>query len=136
MLGVQLQAQATRGEALVVMLLQQVAHLQPGLVLCGVGQHAALGWGVVHHQLVETAAAALAGVQRLGFDASQGGVVGVTLMCTRSHHPGTRPGRWHRDLIALCIGCALAVVGGADHDRAVDVAFHKGHDHFLPPPEG
>jgi hypothetical protein len=25
----------------------------------------------------------------------------------------------------------LAVVGGADHDGAVDVAFHEGHDHFL-----
>ena len=62
------------------MLLQQVAHLQPSLVLGGVGQHTALGGGVVHHQLVEAAATALAGVQGLGFDASQGGVVGMPLM--------------------------------------------------------
>ena len=34
------------------------------------------------------------------------------------------------NLVALRIGRALAVVGGADHDGAVDIAFGKGHDHF------
>ena len=38
---------------------------KPGLVLGGVGPAHGLGWGVVHHQLVEATAAALAGVQGL-----------------------------------------------------------------------
>ena len=137
-LRVQLQADATGRQALVAVLLQQVAHLQPALCLGGVQHHAALGGGVVHHQLVVGAAARLGRVQALRAQAAQGGGVGVAFQLAvacgaREPGRGVAGGRGGagRHAVALGVGLTLAVVGRAEHHGAVDVAVEEGHDHLL-----
>ena len=135
----QLQADAAGRQALVAVLLQQVAHLQPALRLGGVQHHAALGGGVVHHQLVVGAAARLGRVQALRAQAAQGGGVGVAfqlaLACSaREPGRGVAGGRGGagRHAVALGVGLTLAVVGRAEHHGAIDVAIEEGHNHLLP----
>lgn len=68
----QLQALAAQAAAVVVGLVQQVAHLQPGLGLGGVQAGAQLLRGVIEHQLVVAAATKL-----LALDAAECGGVGL-----------------------------------------------------------
>jgi hypothetical protein len=91
------------GQAQVVALLQQVAHLQPGLVLGGVGQHAALARGVVQHQLVVPAAARLLASRLWLLKPLRRGGVGVAFVGTLAFAlPGNQAG-------ALPVACRPGV---------------------------
>ena len=136
--GGQLQAVAARGQALVVLLLQQRAQLQ-ARGLGGRRQLDAVARGaVVEHQLVGSAQAGGAGAQFLALVAQHhGGVLVAFEVAGRgaARKPGGRvaagAGRAAGHAIALRVGRALAVVDGADDDRTIDVAAGEGHEHLL-----
>ena len=95
--------------------LQQVAHLQPSLVLGGVQLGSELAWGVVQHQLVVALAA-----QLFAFDAAQcGGVVLPSLAVLRGTRSCAVPG----GAVAACaavdeVGLGAGAVVGAVGKRA------------------
>ena len=115
--GAQLQPQAPEAASVVVGLVQQVAHAQPGLVLAAVQVHAALAGRVVQHELVGAVATKL-----FALDAAQCGGVGLAVLARLGRPGGTSvPGgavatRAAGDAVALGAG---AVVGGVGQNGSV-----------------
>ena len=103
-LGLELQTKAAGRKALVVALLAQGAQVQfTGAAValgCAVGVQTepALPGGVVKHELVVAASAALAGAQSLGLDARQYGVVGVAGQSAARPLSGLVAGKPHRGI--------------------------------------
>ena len=133
-LGGEFGAVAAVGLSCVVGLLFEVAELEPAGVLGGAQFDAGLAGAVVEDELVVAALPALAGAGLLGFEAREAGVVAVGLGAFAGE-PGGGVGTGllaaAADLVALGVGLALAVVDGADDDRAVDVATLIGDQDFL-----
>lgn len=117
----------------VVALLFEVAELELALVFGGGEFDARFAGGVVEDELVVAALPAAAAVELLGLETGEAGAVGVFARLAGEEGGGVGAGLLGAaaDLVALGVGLALAVVGGADDDGAVDITVLKGDDDFL-----
>ena len=133
-MGSQFATMAAVGLPGVVGLLFEVAELQGAFVFGGAEFDPAFAGRVVEDKLVVAALPAPAGIELLAFEAGEAGIVGmgaVFLAGKEGRRIGAGLHGAATDLIALGIGVAAPVIGGADNDRAVDVAVLEGDEDFL-----
>ncbi len=123
----------------IVALLFEVAELELAFVFAGAEFEPGLAGGVVEDELVVAALPVPAVGELLGFKAGETGAVGMGVGLVAGEEGGGVGAGLEgagTDLIALGVSVALAVVGGAGDDGAVDVAVLEGDDDFLPGARG